>query len=155
MFLLMHFALMGSMSDMPALENARHERFAQELAKGASQTDAYLAAGYKGDKTAASRLSTNVNVQQRIAELKAKAAERTIITIHDIADQLDEDRTFARELENPSAAISATMGKAKVLGLLTERHEHTGKDGKDLVPERSDIELARLIAFHLTKASQD
>lgn len=103
------------------LRNSRHEKFAQELAKGKSQVGAYKLAGYAEDRTAASRLSTNANVIARVAELKSKAAERTVVTVADIAQQLDEDREFARELENPSAAVSATMGKAKVLGLLEDK----------------------------------
>ncbi|MEY9531168.1 phage terminase small subunit [Sinorhizobium fredii] len=47
---------------MPILKNARHERFAQALAEGMTATDAYTEAGYKGGGTAASRLSTNVNI---------------------------------------------------------------------------------------------
>jgi phage terminase small subunit len=103
------------------LKNARHERFAQELAKGKSKHGAYAAAGYSADRTAACRLSTNANVIARVAQLKAKAAEKVIVTVADIAQQLDEDREFARELENPSAAVSASMGKAKVLGLLEDK----------------------------------
>lgn len=103
------------------LKNARHEKFAQELAKGKSKLGAYKAAGYEPDGGAATRLSMNVNVAARVAQLKAKAAERVIVTVADLAQQLDEDREFARELDNPSAAVSATMGKAKVLGLLEDR----------------------------------
>ena len=47
---------------MPVLKNARHERFAQALARGMTATEAYTTAGYKCDRTAASRLSTNVNI---------------------------------------------------------------------------------------------
>ena len=65
---------------MPVLPNQRHERFAQELAKGSSATDAYAAAGYSGDRTAASRLSTNVNIQARVTEILARGAERAAIT---------------------------------------------------------------------------
>ncbi len=111
---------------MPALANAKHERFAQELAKGTYQTEAYTLAGYEHSEANASRLTRNDKVMTRVADLKAAAAERMICTIHDIAAQLDEDRLFARELEQAGAAISATMGKAKVLGLLTEKVEHTG-----------------------------
>jgi phage terminase small subunit len=32
---------------MPVLKNARHEKFAQALAKGKSATDAYNEAGFK------------------------------------------------------------------------------------------------------------
>lgn len=63
---------------MPALKNARHEAFAQALAKGMTATDAYAAAGYKGDRTAASRLSTNVNIKQRVSEITGRVNERVI-----------------------------------------------------------------------------
>lgn len=135
------------------LDNARHERFAQELAKGASQVEAYERAGYKPNDSHAARLVGKGRISDRIAELKAAAATEAVTTIHDIARQLDEDRKFARDLEAPSAAISATMGKAKVLGLLTEKVEHTGKDGGPI--ETTDTDLARLIVFQLTKASRD
>ncbi len=130
------------------LDNPRHELYAQELAKGASQTEGYVTAGYKPDAAAACRLSRKVKF--RVAELQNKAAERTITTIHDIAAQLDVDRKFARKHEAPAAAISATMGKAKVLGLLVEKTETK----VELAEVMSDIELARLIVFQLTKASK-
>jgi phage terminase small subunit len=66
---------------MPLLSNSRHERFAHGLASGKNATEAYKDAGYKGDRTAASRLATNVNVQARVQELQAVAAERTKVTV--------------------------------------------------------------------------
>lgn len=103
------------------LKNARHERFAQELAKGKSKLGSYKVAGYEPDRGAATRLSANISIVKRVGELKAKAAERVIVSVADIAQQLDEDREFARELEHSAAAVSATMGKAKVLGLLEDK----------------------------------
>lgn len=41
---------------------------------------------------------------------------------------------------------------SKMMGLLVEKTEITGKDGKDLVPEVTDNDLARRIAFILQKA---
>lgn len=114
---------------MAVLKNAKHERFAQGLAKGDAADKAYADAGYKPSRSAASRLSTNVNIQARVAELLNKAADRAVVTIEDIARQLDEDRQFAREVGSASASVAATMGKAKVLGLIVEKNEHTGKDG--------------------------
>lgn len=110
------------------LKNARHERFAQELAKGKSQVDAYAAAGYKPDRGAATRLSANVSVAARLDELKARTAEKATTTAADIAKQLDEDREFARDLRQAAAAVSASLGKAKVLGLIIDRAkvEHDG-----------------------------
>lgn len=60
---------------MPTLKNAQHEMFAQALARGATATDAYSAAGYKGDRTAASMLSTNVNITRRVDQIKSRVAE--------------------------------------------------------------------------------
>ena len=57
------------------LKNARHERFAQELAKGKSQAEAYALAGFKPNRHNAARLNTNETVSTRVKELKARAAE--------------------------------------------------------------------------------
>lgn len=73
---------------MPTLTNPKHERFAQELAKGKTQEEAYREAGYIGDRTAASRLSTNVNVQARLAELQERSAIRTELTVASITERL-------------------------------------------------------------------
>src|SRR4051812_24033431 len=73
---------------MPVLKNARWERFAQELAKGKSQTEAYALAGYTGDRTAASRLATNVNILGRVTELKKRGAERAELSIETVTRRL-------------------------------------------------------------------
>lgn len=96
------------------LKNARHERFAQELAKGKSQSEAYPLAGFKPNRHNAARLNTNETIQARVVELKEKAADKAVITALDIAAQLDEDRIFARKNKHSSAAVSASLGKAKV-----------------------------------------
>lgn len=105
------------------LKNGKHEKFAQALAKGTAQGPAYAEAGYKRDDGAASRLSKNIKVQARVAELQSRAAEKVEFTIADMARQLDEDREFARECETPAAAVAASMGKAKVLGFLKDKLE--------------------------------
>jgi putative tryptophan/tyrosine transport system substrate-binding protein len=68
-------------------------RFAQELAKGQSQTGAYLAAGYRGDKSpaaAASRLSANVKVAARLRELQERTATKAEVTRDSILAELEE-----------------------------------------------------------------
>lgn len=70
------------------LDNARHERFAQELAKGASQVEAYRLAGYAPIEANASRLIRNDKVATRVAELKLAAAERTEITKARVLEEL-------------------------------------------------------------------
>lgn len=56
---------------MPALTNPRHERFAQGLAKGKTQAEAYADAGYKPSEPNASRLTSNEKVQANRAEFNS------------------------------------------------------------------------------------
>lgn len=73
---------------MPILTNPRHERFAQELAKGKSATEAYEAAGFKPHRQAASRLLTNVDVLARRDEIISAAAEDAGITVSRVLSEL-------------------------------------------------------------------
>ncbi len=89
---------------------------------------AYNAENTKPDvvNVKASQMLAHGKISVRVAELKASHVDRHNITVNDILDQLDEDRLFARTLEVPAAAISATMGKAKLLGFLTEKVDLSG-----------------------------
>lgn len=49
--------------------------------------------------------------------------------------------------------LPALDAMAKTLGIATHRVEVTGKNGKDLVPEVSDMEVARRVAFMLASAA--
>jgi hypothetical protein len=128
---------------MAALSNPKHERFAQALAKGENATAAYKSAGYsaKGNsaEAAASRLLSDVKVQSRVAELQERAAIKVELGIADIVQMLQEDRLLARELESPSAAVSASMGIAKVLGLIIDKGELTGKNGAPIAISRIEL----------------
>lgn len=144
---------------MPTLKNGRHELFAQHVAKGKTADEAYQLAGYKPHRGNACTLRAKQNVADRLAELQEKVAARAVTSAADIIHQLAEDRDFARFLGAPSAAVSATLGQAKVLGLLKERHEHTGKDGAALevdaaltVEEKSLYQVARELAYVLELA---
>lgn len=61
-----------------SLKNTKHELFALNLAKGMTADAAYEAAGYKPSRAAASRLSTKVNIRERVEELRSRIVERTI-----------------------------------------------------------------------------
>ncbi len=65
---------------MPVLSNARHERFAQELAKGIAACTAYVTAGFKANDGNAIRLKGNERITARVAEILAAGAERAEIT---------------------------------------------------------------------------
>jgi hypothetical protein len=100
-----------------------HERVAQELSTGKSATEAYKNAGYKGDRTAASRLSTKVNIQVRVKELQTEAAQKTKITIESLIREAEEVRGLAVTAGQLSAANTAIVTKAKLSGLWVDRSE--------------------------------
>ena len=70
-------------------------------------------------------------ISTRVKELKSGHTKRHELTIDDLVKQLEEARQVALALENPqcSAAISATMGTAKLLGLVVDKNETTGANG--------------------------
>lgn len=119
---------------MPALKNSKHERFAQALARGLSQVDAYEAAGYRRNRGAASRLAEDVSICKRLAELQSRVAARVEITAADLLQELEEARQLARELGQPAAMVSASAARAKILGIgTTTKTEVTGRDGSPLI----------------------
>jgi len=87
----------------------------------------------------ASELLADGKIAVRVDELKAEHAERHAVTVDDIAHMLREDRAFARECGTAAAAVSATMGLAKLYGHLREKVEHTGKDGGPIRTEDRTI----------------
>lgn len=70
-------------------------------------------------------------VQARLAELREVVMDRHNITVDTLLAELEEARKAALSAETPqtSAAVSATMGKAKLLGLDKKIVEITGKNG--------------------------
>ena len=129
---------------MGTLANPRHEKIAR-LVWAASAKDyrralAYLAAGYRAKldlsdpsksypaDQAASRLAKNVKVKARIQEIATMAAKRHEISEDSLLEELEQARLAALENQQASAAVAATMGKAKLCGMLVERKE-TGKPG--------------------------
>lgn len=57
---------------MPTLVNPRHERFAQELAKGKTADESYPIAGFKENRHNAAALAREEHIKARVAELLAE-----------------------------------------------------------------------------------
>jgi hypothetical protein len=216
---------------MPALPNARQERFAQALALGLPPREAYERAGYTpGARAAATaaRLLASTALKARMAELAAgaasvgkarpgahgvtasadtaldkatsngsrsngavvetpaqKGAERRApngapvelpsdttatdtvasatsapattapssptpggATVASLIAEFEEARQLALEVKQPAAAVSATMSKARISGLIGEKTD--AKPG-DRPLEMSDLELGRRMALLLTR----
>ncbi|MFJ4113724.1 terminase small subunit [Pseudomonas sp. NPDC089758] len=84
------------------------------------------------DKTAQREgynLLQNPLVQARIEELRIKVMERHEITVDTLLAELEEARLLGKETGKASAMVTASMGKAKLLGLDKQIVELTGKGG--------------------------
>lgn len=112
---------------MAVLKNQRHERFAQELAKGQSGTGAYLAAGYEvstaSANAAAARLLAKVKVRDRVAEIQGKSAERVAVTVESLITEADQILKAAFAAEQFTAALGAVREKGILSGKRVERSE--------------------------------
>jgi phage terminase small subunit len=109
---------------LAALSNPKHELFAQELAKGKSQAEAYSEAGYKPSEQNASRLTRNDKVQTRVAEIQGRAVIRTQITLASLMEEAAEIQAAALKANQHSAAVAALTAKAKLAGLWVEKSEN-------------------------------
>ena len=81
----------------------------------------------------AKALMDNNKVATRVQELRAAHVERHEITVDDLIRELEEARSIAMagERQQPAAMVAATMGKAKILGLVQDKVDArlTGPDG--------------------------
>jgi phage terminase small subunit len=115
---------------LPVLKNPRHERFCQELAKGKSATEAYGAAGYKGNRRNASHLATKSDIKRRLEELQseiaARVVEQTAVTRAEILEELKKIAfaTFEDGSVKANDKRAACMDYARIEGWIVERHEH-------------------------------
>jgi phage terminase small subunit len=124
---------------LPALTNPRHERFAQELAKGKSADEAYQVAGYKADRSNAAKLTTKNHVLTRVAELVERGAIRAEVTLQSLIDEAEEVRLKAIEWRQGASAIAAIKEKGVLTGLRVEKSERKNiNDTSDM----ADDELA-------------
>ncbi len=73
---------------MAILKNARHELFAQNVAKGMSATAAHVMAGYKPNGPNAGRMTKNDEILRRVAELMAPAVAATEVTVERVLKEL-------------------------------------------------------------------
>ena len=128
---------------MPALQNPKHERFAQELAKGKTATEAYILAGYKPNDGNAATLKGNQRILERVARLQSVASQRVEVTVASLIQEAGEIQAAAMQEKQLSAASAALTIKAKLAGLWVDKSENTNRN---VDPARvSDTELAAIV----------
>jgi len=112
----------------------KQEKFAQVYVQAGNASEAYRQA-YNAERmkpesiaSKASVLLKQGNVSSRVNEIRAELAKRNTVTLDTLLRELEEARGVALGAETPqsSAAVAATMGKAKLLGLDKQLVEVSG-----------------------------
>jgi hypothetical protein len=135
---------------MPALPNARQERFAQLLAAGAGNLiDCYTTAGYKRSPSSASQMAAKPHIRERVAELTAVAtvgfeidAQRVVselanvglANLRDVASWGENGVVVADSGDLPPA-VAAAVKKVRM------RRQVREKDGETSTEEWVELEL--------------
>jgi len=125
----------------------RQAKFAEAwIVEGLKKIDAYKKAGFKGKtkgsaSTVISRMLRDVNVSNYISALKAerdrKMEKRVSISRTMQLNSLQEIKSMAIELKNPSAAVAAIREMNEMLGYHRE---------KGLNPEKEAVKRAEMDA---------
>ena len=107
----------------------KQERFCQVYIETGNASEAYRQS-YKTAKMkpetvnrTAKQLLDNRKIAARLDELREEHAKRHEITVDTLVAELEEARKLAFETDKAAAAVQATMGKAKLLGLVVEKQE--------------------------------
>jgi len=128
------------------LLTAKKKLFVAEYLKDHNATQAAIRTGYsaKTAKQQGSRLLAEPHVQAAVRAGQRKVAKKAEVTVESLMGELEQARKLALKEKQASAAVTATMGKGKLAGLLVEKHRHTGAIGTYDLSKISDDELDRL-----------
>ena len=107
----------------------RQEKFAQEVASGKTQAEAYRLA-YNVDKSKdssihvnASKLMSNTKIQQRVDEIRMPVIQAKRLTLENHLEDLKALRNMAIKEGKLSAAINAEIARGKAAGVAIDRVE--------------------------------
>jgi phage terminase small subunit len=93
----------------------------------------------------AKELLDNPKITARINLLRGEVAQRHQVTVDDLLEELEDARqaALAALVPQSSAAVAATMGKAKLLGIGADKVELSGK--VEMPTEALDAKIVALI----------
>lgn len=122
----------------------QQERFAQEIVKGANQSDAYRVAYPTSNKwkedsvwVKASQLANSDKVVLRIKELREPALKKLNITVERLLQEIEDLKTSSR-FEDKKLALDCIKEQGKLAGLYVEKREN--KDTTDYSKILSQLE---------------
>lgn len=113
----------------------KQEGFCKDYMKTGNASEAYRL-NYDASKSKpdsinrlAKQLLDNVKIASRLDELRQDTIVKHNITIDSLLAELEEARQLAFETGKAAAAVAASMGKAKLVGLDKQVIDHTSSDG--------------------------
>jgi hypothetical protein len=107
---------------LEAEERVKMRSFAANYAFGVPLIRALRLAGFeRPNKLMASKLFESTYVLEEIERNLSILRGQLLQTRERVIAQLDEDREFAVNQENPAAAVAATVAKAKILGFMDKQ----------------------------------
>ena len=128
----------------------KQEAFARAYVETGNASEAYRRAynaeNMKQESIAvrACELLAHGKVSVMVQQLKDQAAERHAVTVDSLVNELEEARLAALGAENPqsAAAVAATMGKAKILGMDKQILDLKSSDGS--MTPRAALDVSKL-----------
>ncbi len=124
----------------------KQERFAQEYMIDLNATQAAIRTGYS-EHTAAeqgSRLLRNAKVAAAIQAAQAEFRERLEVSVESVTLQLRQAYDEAKNNGQSGAMVQATMGIAKLHGLLVDKTEDVTKSAADMTDSELVAESVRV-----------
>ena len=128
----------------------KQEAFARAYVETGNASEAYRRA-YNAENTKqeivavrACELLAHSKVSVMVKKLKDEIANRHEITVDRLVNELEEARLAALGAENPqsAAAVAATMGKAKILGMDKQILDLKSSDGS--MSPRAALDISKL-----------
>jgi hypothetical protein len=140
--------------------NTRQETFCQLKAIGnISDSEAYRQAGYshKNPDSNAAQLVVKKGIKARIAELKAKWAEKLEITREGQVRKLEKAQRLALETCDTSSYIRAIEGQSKHFGLMADKliTEDSAEQKALTAKQAAANRQAAKVALRLHRSDQD
>ena len=113
------------------LLSPRQEKFCHRIIEGMGQVQAAKSSGYldgPGINAQATNLLKNPKIKARIERLNDEAVYQANVTVVSLAEDLDKAWKLAFINKKPEACIQATITKAKLFGMLSDKQPATTVD---------------------------
>ena len=138
----------------------KRETFCWHVATGLCPTEAYRKSAFASDnmkdatiQNSAYKLMKIDEVRARITEIRREIQAESGITTKTVTDMLLSDRQIAHAKEHAGAAVSATMGIAKVNGLLDRSEASTAVSLS--IEQAAPRDIAKAILRVMAQAMMD